>query len=111
EKEWVMFLGEEDLAGLPEFLKSAMASAAALRGRAGEYAVTLSRSIYEPFTTFSERRDLREKAFRAFIGRGETAGSNDNGPLVRKMLALRAEKAKLLGYESFAALKLDDTMA
>ena len=111
EKEWVMFLGEDDLVGLPEFLKSAMAGAAEARGRKGEYAVTLSRSIYEPFTTFSERRDLREKAFKAFIGRGETGGATDNAAVVKKMLALRAEKAKLLGYESYAALKLDDTMA
>jgi peptidyl-dipeptidase Dcp len=111
EKEWVMFLGEADLAGLPGFLKSAMAGAAEARDRKGEYAVTLSRSIYEPFTTFSERRDLREKAFKAFIGRGETGGATDNADVVRKMLALRTEKAKLLGYESFAALKLDDTMA
>ncbi|MDQ2632537.1 MAG: M3 family metallopeptidase [Pseudomonadota bacterium] len=111
EKEWVMFLGADDLAGLPEFLKTAMAGAAEARGRKGEYAVTLSRSIYEPFTTFSERRDLREKAFKAFIGRGETGGATDNAAVVTKMLALRAEKAKLLGYESFAALKLDDTMA
>ncbi len=106
-----MFLGEDDLAGLPEFLKSAMAGAAEARGRKGEYAVTLSRSIYEPFTTFSERRDLREKAFKAFIGRGETGGATDNAAVVKKMLALRAEKAKLLGYDSYAALKLDDTMA
>jgi len=111
EKEWVMFLGADDLAGLPDFLKSAMASAAEARGRKGEYAVTLSRSIYEPFTTFSERRDLREKAFKAFIGRGETGGATDNAGVVKKMLALRAEKAQLLGYESYAALKLDDTMA
>jgi peptidyl-dipeptidase Dcp len=111
EKEWVMFLGADDLAGLPDFLKSAMAGAAETRGRKGEYAVTLSRSIYEPFSTFSERRDLREKAFKAFAGRGETGGATDNAAVVKKMLALRAEKAKLLGYDSFAALKLDDTMA
>ena len=111
EKDWVMFLGADDLAGLPEFLKGAMAGAAQARGRKGQYAVTLSRSIYEPFTTFSERRDLREKAFKAFIGRGETGGTTDNAAVVAKMLALRAEKARLLGYESFAALKLDDTMA
>ena len=111
EKEWVLFLGEKDLAGLPEFLRSAMAGAADARERKGEYAVTLSRSIYEPFTTFSERRDLREKAFKAFIGRGETGGATDNAAVVKNMLALRAEKAKLVGYESYAALKLDDTMA
>jgi peptidyl-dipeptidase Dcp len=111
EKDWVLFLGEGDLAGLPDFLVGAMAQAAEARGRKGEYAVTLSRSIYEPFTTFSERRDLREKAFKAFAGRGETGGATDNAGVVKDMLRLRAEKAKLVGYPSYAALKLDDTMA
>jgi peptidyl-dipeptidase Dcp len=112
EKEWALFLDAgDDLAGLPEFLKSAMAEAAEQRGRKGKYAVTLSRSIYEPFTTFSERRDLREKAFRGFAMRGENGGATDNSAVVKKTLELRAEKAKLLGYASYAALKLDDTMA
>lgn len=111
EKEWVLFLDEGDLAGLPEFVRGAMAQAAETRGQKGKYAVTLSRSIYEPFTTFSERRDLREKAFKAFAGRGETGGATDNAGVVRDTLRLRAEKAKLLGYDSYAALKLDDTMA
>lgn len=111
EREWALFLDEGDLAGLPDFLKSAMAEAAETRGQKGRYAVTLSRSIYEPFTTFSERRDLREAAWRAFTRRGQNGGASDNTAVVRNMLALRAEKAKLLGYGSFAALKLDDTMA
>ncbi|SFT40589.1 M3 family metallopeptidase [Mesorhizobium sp. YR577] len=111
ERDWVLFLDEGDLAGLPEFVKSAMAQAAESRGQKGRYAVTLSRSIYEPFTTFSQRRDLREKAFRAFTMRGQNGGATDNGAVVKKTLELRAEKAKLVGYESFAALKLDDTMA
>ncbi|MER8768605.1 M3 family metallopeptidase [Mesorhizobium sp. M0960] len=111
EREWALFLDEADLAGLPEFLKSSMAEAAEMRGQKGRYAVTLSRSIYEPFSTFSERRDLRETAFRAFIMRGQNGGATDNTDVVRDMLRLRAEKAKLLGYESYAALKLDDTMA
>ncbi|GLS30251.1 peptidyl-dipeptidase Dcp [Mesorhizobium albiziae] len=112
EKEWALFLDAgDDLAGLPEFLKSAMAEAAELRGQKGKYAVTLSRSIYEPFTTFSERRDLREKAFRGFAMRGENGGATDNTAVVKKTLELRAEKAKLLGYANYAALKLDDTMA
>jgi len=111
EREWALFLDEGDLAGLPDFLKSAMAQAAEMRGQKGRYAVTLSRSIYEPFTTFSKRRDLRETAFRAFAGRGETGGATDNGEVVRRTLELRAQKARLLGYESYAALKLDDTMA
>jgi peptidyl-dipeptidase Dcp len=111
ERDWALFLDEADLAGLPEFLKSAMAEAAEMRGQKGRYAVTLSRSIYEPFSTFSERRDLRETAFRAFTMRGQNGGATDNTEVVRNMLRLRAEKAKLLGYASFAALKLDDTMA
>ncbi|MBZ9675449.1 M3 family metallopeptidase [Mesorhizobium sp. ES1-1] len=111
ERDWALFLDEADLAGLPEFLKSSMAEAAEMRGQKGRYAVTLSRSIYEPFSTFSERRDLREIAFRAFTMRGQNGGATDNTAVVRDTLRLRAEKAKLLGYASFAALKLDNTMA
>lgn len=111
ERDWALFLDEADLAGLPDFVKSSMAEAAETRGQKGRYAVTLSRSIYEPFTTFSERRDLRETAFRAFTMRGQNGGASDNTAVVRDMLKLRAEKARLLGYASFAALKLDDTMA
>ncbi len=111
EKDWVLFLDEGDLAGLPEFLRSAMAEAAASREQKGRYAVTLSRSIYEPFTTFSERRDLREQAFKAFAGRGELVAEHDNRPIVARTLALRAEKAQLVGYPDYASLKLENTMA
>ena len=111
EKQWTLLLDENDVAGLPDFLRGAMAQAAEARGEKGRYAITLSRSIYEPFTTFSERRDLREIAFRAFINRGESGGATDNRDVVAQTLALRAEKAELLGYGSYAALKLDDTMA
>ena len=111
EKNWSMELSEEsELAGLPDFVRDAMASAAEERGFSGRHVVTLSRSVIEPFLTFSNRRDLREKAFRAWAARGETA-ERDNRPLITEILALRAEKARLLGYESFAAYKLDDTMA
>ncbi|HEV7310696.1 M3 family metallopeptidase [Ensifer sp.] len=112
EKNWVLFLeSEKQLAGLPDFLRDAMAAVAADRGQKGKFAVTLSRSIIEPFLTFSDNRDLREQAFRAWIARGENGGETDNRGLIAEMLALRGEKAKLLGYENFAALKLDDTMA
>lgn len=112
EAGWSLLLDEgDDLAGLPEFLKDAMAEAATSRGEEGRYAVTLSRSIIEPFLTFSSRRDLREKAFAAFAGRGENGGDTDNTAIVKETLELRAERAKLLGYESFSAFKLDDTMA
>ncbi|MCO5081308.1 MAG: M3 family metallopeptidase [Rhizobiaceae bacterium] len=111
ERDWALFIEEADLAGIPDFLRSAMAQAAESRGRKGRYAVTLSRSIYEPFTTFSIRRDLREKAFRAFTMRGQNGGETNNTEVVRDTLRLRAEKARLVGYETYAALKLDDTMA
>jgi peptidyl-dipeptidase Dcp len=74
-----------------------MAEAAASRDRPGKFAVTLSRSIVIPFLTFASRRDLREKAFHAFAKRGENGGATDNGKNVKETLALRAEKAKLLG--------------
>ena len=64
------------------------------RGQKGRYAVTLSRSIYEPFTTFSERRDLREKAFRAFIGRGENGGATDNREVVKRDAARCAPRRR-----------------
>jgi peptidyl-dipeptidase Dcp len=111
ERSWALFLDESDLAGLPGSLRSSMAEAAASRGRDGTFAVTLSRSIMEPFLTFSDRRDLRETAFRAFVARGENEGDNDNRGVVTRMLKLRREKARLLGYASYAALKLDNTMA
>ena len=112
EKNWALFLDEgEALEGLPDFLKDAMAAAARERGEDGRYAVTLSRSIIEPFLTFSARRELREQAFRAWVARGENAGAADNRGIVKETLALRAEKAGLLGYGNFAALKLDNTMA
>ncbi|MGB3502843.1 MAG: M3 family metallopeptidase [Mesorhizobium sp.] len=111
ERDWALGLDEDDVAGLPDFLRSSMAEAARARGLDKPYAATLSRSIYEPFMTFSTRRDLRETVFRAFAGRGENDGATDNRGVVARTLALRAQKAKLLGYDSFAALKLDDTMA
>ncbi|CAN7450399.1 M3 family metallopeptidase [Rhizobium rhizogenes] len=112
EKNWALILSEEaDLAGLPDYLKDAMAAAARERGEEGKYAVTLSRSIIEPFLTASERRDLREQAFKAWVARGENGGETDNRQIIRETLALRAEKAKLLGYANFAELKLDNTMA
>ncbi|OWK23579.1 hypothetical protein AJ87_34525 [Rhizobium yanglingense] len=112
EKNWSLILCEgPELAGLPDFLKDAMAAAARERGEEGKFAVTLSRSIIEPFLTFSERRDLREQAFKAWVARGENGGETDNRGIIRETLTLRGEVAKLLGYGNFAELKLDNTMA
>ena len=85
EKSWELLLTDEaDLAGLPPFLRDAMASAARDRGHENGYAVTLSRSIIEPFLTFSERRDLRERAFGAWVARGANGGGTDNLAIVRR---------------------------
>ena len=112
ESEWFMPLKEgDDLEGLPEFLTDAMKAAAKEKGLDGGYAVTLSRSIIEPFLSFSKRRDLREKAFAAWAARGEHDGERDNRPIVAETVALRKEKAKLLGHENFASFKLEHQMA
>jgi peptidyl-dipeptidase Dcp len=103
--------GEDDLAGLPPFLRAAAASAAEARGGEHRHVITLSRSLIEPFLVFSTRRDLRERAYEAWIRRGEGGGPTDNRAIIREIIALRAERARLLGYESFAHFKLADTMA
>ena len=111
EQSYVLPLAAEDLAGLPDFARAAARGAAQERGLSDQYAVTLSRSSVEPFLQFSARRALREKAFRAWIARGDNAGKTDNKPIIAEMTALRDERARLLGYQSFAHYKLDDTMA
>jgi len=103
--------GETDRAGLPPFLIDAAAEAAAERGGRHSHVVTLSRSLVDPFLVFSTRRDLRERAYAAWIRRGENGGETDNRTIIAEIVALRAERARLLGFDSFAHLKLDDTMA
>jgi peptidyl-dipeptidase Dcp len=103
--------GEADLAGLPDFLREAAAAAATERGMNGKHVITLQRSSVEPFLQFSSRRDLREKAFRAWIARGDKGDKTDNKALIAEMIALRIERAKLLGYPTFAQYRLDDAMA
>jgi peptidyl-dipeptidase Dcp len=103
--------GEKDLAGLPEDLRAAARAAAQQRGEKAQGLITLSRSLIEPFLTFSERRDLREKAFNAWVHRGGNAGAHDNHPIAREILALRNEKARLHGYRTYADYALVDRMA
>jgi len=102
---------EEDKAGLPDFLLEAASSAAKDRRLEGKHVITLSRSLIEPFLQFSSNRALREEAFKAWIARGEKGGETDNADLIAETLQLRQEKARMLGFESFAHFKLDDTMA
>jgi peptidyl-dipeptidase Dcp len=102
---------ELDLVGLPEFVRAAARAAGDERGKVGKHVITLSRSSIVPFLEFSTRRDLREKAFRAWIARGDCGGATDNKAIIAEIVALRAEKAKLLGYSTFAHYRLDDAMA
>jgi peptidyl-dipeptidase Dcp len=110
EKNWVLPLAEGELEGLPAFVIAGARQAAAERGIVG-YAITLSRSLIEPFLTFSARRDLRQVAYEGWIARGTHAGPHDNRVLIPEILALRQERARLLGYENFAEFRLADTMA
>jgi peptidyl-dipeptidase Dcp len=111
EKSWSLVLEEGDLAGLPEFARANARAAAQERGHPGKYVITLGRSSAETFLQFSARRDLREKLFQAWIKRGENGGPTDNRAIIAEMVALRAERARLLGFASFADYRLDDQMA
>jgi len=110
ERDWVMELSEDDLDGLPGFVAEAARAAGAEQGKAGPV-VTLSRSLIVPFLQFSPRRELREKAYEAWAARGAKGGATDNREIVAETLALRAERAALLGYDNFAAYRLETEMA
>ena len=111
ESNWTLALdGEADLAGLPDFVRAAARQAAIQRGLEGQV-ITLSRSLVVPFLTFSSRADLREKAWRAWSGRGEHPGEHDNTEVARDILRLRREQAALMGHGCYADHALADTMA
>ncbi|WP_299294107.1 M3 family metallopeptidase [uncultured Tateyamaria sp.] len=110
ERDWFMELGEGDLAGLPPFVVDTARAAGKEKGVDGPV-VTLSRSLIVPFLQFSTRRDLREVAYKAWGARGANGGDTDNRAIAAEILSLREERAKLLGYDSFAAYKLETEMA
>ncbi len=103
--------GEAETAGLPEFVLASARQAALERQIDDGYVITLSRSQIVPFLTFSERRDLREAAWRAWTTRGEHDGTHDNRPVAQEILTLRNEQARLHGFASYADYALADTMA
>jgi peptidyl-dipeptidase Dcp len=108
---YLVLESEADLAGVPESVKDAAAQAAAQKGMPGKWVITNTRSAMDPFLTFSSRRDLREKAFRLFVNRGDNGGERDNNAIITEILALRAERAKLLGYPTHAHWRLENAMA
>jgi len=111
EQEWYLELGEDDRAGLSDSFVAAARAAAEERGMPGKAVMTLSRSFVEPFLKSSSRRDLREKVYKAFVARGDNGNANDNNDTIVEVLALREESAKLLGFPTFAAYRLEDSMA
>ena len=111
EQNTVLPLAEADLEGLPEFARAAAAETAKERGLAAPYAATTSRSSVEPILQFAERREVREKLYKAWTSRGDNANAHDNNRLIEEIVALRVEEAQLLGYASYADYKLADTMA
>lgn len=110
ENTWIE-LTDADLVGLPENLKAAAASNATARKLAGKFIVVNTRSSVDPFLTESPVRAAREKVWRAFVNRGDNGGATDNNAIISKILKLRAERAKLLGYKTHAHWRLENSMA
>jgi peptidyl-dipeptidase Dcp len=111
ENTWVVLESQADLAGLPDSVVSSAAAAATERGLPGKWLIVNTRSSVAPFLTFSTRRDLREKVWRNFVARGDNGNANDTNTTIRKIVKLRAERARLLGYPSHAHWRMADTMA
>ncbi|MCD8134660.1 MAG: M3 family metallopeptidase [Parabacteroides gordonii] len=102
---------KEDLAGLPESLVAAAAETAAADSMEGKWVFTLHNPSVMPFLQYADNRALREKIFKAYINRGNNGNENDNKEVVKQLVAARLDKAKLLGYEDFAAYVLEENMA
>jgi peptidyl-dipeptidase Dcp len=112
ETDYVLYLEKEsDLAGLPAGARAGAAEAAEARGRKGQWAILNTRSSMEPFLTYADRRDLREKVWRTYYSRGNNGDAKDNNATISEVLKLRAERAKLLGYATHAHWRLEDSMA
>jgi peptidyl-dipeptidase Dcp len=111
ENTWVVLDNQSDLAGLPPSVVASAKAAAEERKLPGKWAIVNTRSSVDPFLTFSTRRDLREKVWRAFVNRGDNAGANDTNQVIAQIVKLRADRAKLLGFDSHAHWRMDDTMA
>jgi peptidyl-dipeptidase Dcp len=108
---WLTIESEADLVGLPDSVRAAMSAAADAQGLKGKWLVLNTRSAVEPFLTYSDRRDLREKVWRTFIMRGDNGEAHDTNATIAEILKLRAERAKLLGYATHAHWRLENSMA
>ena len=112
ETEYVLILEQEsDLAGLPASVRSAASAAAEARGQRGKWAIFNTRSSMEPFLTYADHRDLREKVWRTYSNRGDNGDARDNNAGITEILKLRGERAKLIGYPTHAHRRLENSMA
>jgi len=109
--QYLVLKSEADLAGLPQSLRDAAAAAAETKKQPGAWVIMNTRSSIDPFLTYSDRRDLREKAWRMFVNRGDNGGEHDNNAIITEILQLRAQRAKLLGYPTHAHWRLENSMA
>ncbi len=106
ENDYVLYLKEADLSGLPADIRAAAAAAALERRHPGEYAVLNTSSSVDPFLTYSDRRDLRQRVWTTYYNRGDNGDARDNNAVIRKILKLRAERAKLLRFPTHAHWRL-----
>jgi peptidyl-dipeptidase Dcp len=111
ENTWTVLDTPADLAGLPESLVASAKAAAEERRLPGKWLVVNTRSSVDPFLTFSTRRDLRERVWKRFKSRGDNGDANDTNALIAEIVKLRAERARLLGFETHAHWRMSDTMA
>jgi peptidyl-dipeptidase Dcp len=109
--QFLVLKNEAELAGLPSSIRDAAAAAAGTKKLTDSWVIMNTRSSIDPFLTYSTRRDLREKAWRMFVNRGDNGGERDNNAIVTEILQLRAERAVLLGYPTHAHLRLENAMA
>jgi peptidyl-dipeptidase Dcp len=108
---FVVLTTEAELAGLPQSLRDGAAAAARAQGLQAGWVISNTRSFVDPFLTYSENRTLRERVWRMFVERGDDPGEHNNNQIVAEILALRAERATLLGYPTHAHWRLENTMA
>ncbi|MBY6189527.1 M3 family metallopeptidase [Microbulbifer agarilyticus] len=111
EEGYDLFLSEDQLAGLPESFVKAAAALATEKGQSGKYAITNTRSSMDPFLTYSTNRELREKVWNNYYSRGDNGDEHDNNAIIAEILQLRDERVALLGFDNYAAWRLQNRMA
>lgn len=111
EEGYVLYINDAQTTGLPDSFKNAAAAGAAERDHEGQFAITNTRSSMDPFLTYSTERELREKVWRTYYGRGDNGDDKDNNAIISEILKLRDERVALLGYDNYASWRLEDRMA